>query len=63
LAGELREEGLLEGRHHLIVERYDAPRIRLYLTGAVEAEETPTCRDLAPRIGRLGRWEFEDYQP
>jgi hypothetical protein len=51
------------GRHHLIVERYDAPRIRLYLTGAVEAEETPTCRDLAPRIGRLGRWEFEDYQP
>lgn len=59
----VREEGPLIGRHHLIVERYDAPRIRLYLTSAVEAEEAPTWRELGQRIGRLGRWEFEDYQP
>ena len=63
LDGWVREEGPLIGRHHLIVESYDAPRIKLYLTSAVEAEGATTWRELTQRIGRLGRWEFEDYQP
>lgn len=63
LARWVREDGPLIGRHHLIIERWDAARIRLFLTGIVESEEAPTWRELAAKIGRIGRWEFEDYRP
>lgn len=63
LVGCLRGKGPLVGRHHLIVERFDAAQIRDYITSAVEEEEAPTWRELAERLGRLGRWEFEDYRP
>jgi hypothetical protein len=59
----VRESGPVVGRHHLIVERFAATTIAHYLLTAVEAEEAPTWRELASRIGRLGKWEFEDYQP
>jgi len=59
----IREDGPLIGRHHLIVERWDAARIRLYLTEAVESEEAPTWPELGVKIGRIGKWEFEDYRP
>lgn len=58
----IREEGPLIGRHHLIIERYDGARVRLYLTEAVESEEAQTWPDLALKLGRIGKWEFEDYQ-
>ena len=57
-----REEGPLIGRHHLVIERWDAARIQLYLTEAVESEEAPTWPELAAKIGRFGKWEFEDYR-
>jgi hypothetical protein len=47
----------------LVIERWDASRIRLFLTEVVESEEAPTWRELATKIGRIGRWEFEDYGP
>ena len=56
-------DGPLIGRHYLIVDRWDAARIRLYLTDAVESEEAPSWPELAARIGRIGKWEFEDYRP
>lgn len=57
------EEGPLIGRHHLIIGRWDAARIRLYLTEAVQSEEAPTWPELATKISRIGKWEFEDYRP
>jgi hypothetical protein len=59
----VREDGPLIGRHHLVVERGDAARIRLFLTEAVESEEALTWPELATKIGRIGKWEFEDYRP
>jgi hypothetical protein len=59
----VQEEGPLVGRHHLIVDRFDRRRIGGFLTEAVESEEARTWPELALRIGRLGKWEFEDYQP
>jgi hypothetical protein len=56
------EQGPLVGRHHLVVPEWDWPRIRLFLTHAVEGPEAPTWPDLASTLGRLGRWEFEDYR-
>jgi hypothetical protein len=51
------------GRHHLIVERYDFQEIRNHLTSIIEAEQGNTWQELALRVGRIGKWEFEDYQP
>ena len=59
----IREYGPVIGRHHLIIERWDTAGVLRYLTRAVEAEEAPTWPELAARIGRLGKWEFEDYRP
>jgi Immunity protein 8 len=59
----VREGGPLIGRHHLFIERWDAARVRLNLTRAVESEEAPTWPELAIKIGRIGKWEFEDYRP
>jgi hypothetical protein len=58
-----KEQGRVIGRHHLIVESWDWPRVRTFLTHEVEAHEAPTWRDLAAKISRIGKWEFEDYQP
>jgi hypothetical protein len=58
-----RSHGPTMGRHHLIVERYDFQEIRHYLTSAIEAEHGDTWQELALRISRIGKWEFEDYQP
>ena len=59
----VREGSPLIGRHHLVIERWDAARVRLYLTRAVESEEAPTWPELAIKIGRIGKWEFDDYRP
>jgi hypothetical protein len=55
------EQGPVVGRHHLVVNSWDWPQIRSFLTRAVEAHEAPTWGELAPKIGQIGRWEFEDY--
>jgi hypothetical protein len=56
-----RTAGPTIGRHHLIVDRFDADQVRSYLVAAVEAEEAASWEALAERIGRIGKWEFEDY--
>lgn len=55
------DRGPIVGRHYLVVHEWDWPRIRLLLTAKVEALEEPTWRELAVKIGRVGKWEFEDY--
>lgn len=63
LSRAVRTEGPIVGRHYLIVERWDLPRISAFIVDAIETEDAPTWDKLGERIGRLGRWEFEDYQP
>jgi hypothetical protein len=55
--------GPLVGRHHLFVEAWDADRVRRYIREVVESEEASSWSELAAKIGRLGKWEFEDYRP
>jgi hypothetical protein len=49
------------GRHHLVVHRYDWPIIERFLRHHVSAIEGGTWSEVAARLSRLGRWEFEDY--
>lgn len=62
LAREVNESGPMFARHHLVVDRWDWPRIRDLIVSTIEAEEAPTWDELAARIGRIAQWEFEDYR-
>lgn len=55
--------GPLIGRHFLFVKRWDWTAVREYLTHAFEQEQGDSWADLAARLGRIGKWEFEDYKP
>ncbi len=63
LAERTRRDGIFDGRHHLIVDEYDWPRLRNFIERYVQQCEGPTWRDVAEKLGRFGYWEFEDYQP
>lgn len=61
LAEQLEREPVFVGRHHLIVSRFDAEMIKKAIRGYVEELEAPDWQGLAVEIGRLGKWEFDDY--
>lgn len=56
------EDGPLIGRHYVIVDRWDWPRIRDFITAAIEREDAPSWNQLGERIGRIAHWESEDYR-
>lgn len=55
-------EGFLFGRHYLIVEAYDYDLI----FRVIDSLCSRTCGDdwleIAAKLGRYGKWEFEDYR-
>ena len=61
LAERASTSGPLSPRHHLVVDRYDWVQIRRFVEAYLEAIEGDSWRSVAERVGRLGRWEFEDY--
>jgi len=64
LARRVRDVGRpLVGRHYLIVEAMDIEAVLTFLRKQVESVEAPTWSEVAAKVGRLGRWEFEDYRP
>jgi hypothetical protein len=63
VARRVHEVGPVIGRHHLIVERWDYSAIRTFLRDVIESEEAPSWPELGERLSRIGKWEFEDYQP
>ena len=61
LADQVRRDGLLDGRHHLIVEFYDWQVLRDFIERRVWRCEGPSWPDVTEKLARLGHWEFEDY--
>ncbi len=62
--GWLRQQaakGPVIGLHHLIVDRFDyeaiATTIKAYCDGCIGA----SWNEVATKLNRLGRWEFDDY--
>ena len=62
LAKKVGEFGSLWGRHHLIVGRYDFEAIRVEIERCVAECEGADWGEVALRLSRRGKWEFEDYQ-
>ena len=54
--------GVLTGRHYLFVERYDLEQIKKYLLKYLRHCTGETWSEVAEKLGRIGHWEFEDYQ-
>lgn len=53
---------IIIGRHYLIVFEYNYERIYSKLKSIVEGIEANSWEEIGLIIGRLGKWEFEDYQ-
>jgi hypothetical protein len=62
LQASLSTDGILNGRHHLIVKQYDFARVTAFIRGYVESCTGATWAEVGEKVGRLGYWEFEDYQ-
>lgn len=59
----IRQNGPLIGRHHLLVAEWNFDEVRDFLTRSIQDAEAPTWSELGEKLGRLGKWEFEDYRP
>jgi hypothetical protein len=62
LQKRVSDAGPMFGHHHLVVAKWDWPQIRNLIVSTIEGEQAPTWDGLAARIGRIARWEFEDYR-
>lgn len=51
------------GRHLLIVNTFGWALIRQFLEDQVSRCEGSDWPEVANKVGRIGQWEFEDYQP
>lgn len=63
LERRVREDGPLIGHYLVVIESWDTARVQLFLTSAVESMEASNWHELAGKIGRIGKWEFQDYVP
>lgn len=56
-----RREDVVVGRSYVIVFEYDFKRLSLFIDRYAERCSGHTWRDVAEKLGRIGIWEFEDY--
>ena len=57
----VKENGVVDGRHHLVMASIDRELIEWYLRRRIESLVADDWSELAVKIGRLGLWEYEDY--
>lgn len=57
-----KAEGMFFGVNHLFVESYDLTAIETFLKRYCERCTGDTWSEVAAKVGRVARWEFEDYR-
>ncbi|NNH72968.1 hypothetical protein HLB23_24430 [Nocardia uniformis] len=62
VTSELVQGQVVDGRHRLFVERIDLDAVQRHIREYVAQLDEPTWIELTDKIGRLGKWEFEDYR-
>jgi len=50
------------GRHYVIVFEYDYARLVNMISSLCNECSGQSWQEIAARLGRFGKWEFEDYQ-
>ncbi|TFZ54494.1 hypothetical protein E4V01_25120 [Methylorubrum sp. Q1] len=53
--------GIFSGRHYLITTRFDIDVIKKFLIDIALNCAASSWQEAAERLGRYGKWEFEDY--
>ena len=61
LSENYQKNDIVIGRHLLIVFDYNYDRIFNKIKSYIENCSGDTWRKIAEQVGRLGKWEFEDY--
>lgn len=56
------KDKILIGRHYLIVFEYNFEKIINFIKNYIENCAGDSWDEIAEKIGRIGHWEFEDYQ-
>ena len=54
-------EDVVIGRHHLIIREYNYERIIHAIKDYLQLCSGENWSEVAEKVGRLGKWEFEDY--
>ena len=56
--------GFYDARHHVVVnfDAFDKNALHRWLSQRVTSVQADTWHGIGERLGRLGYWEFEDYQ-
>lgn len=62
LERNLAEESVVSGRHYLFMKRHDLRVLRAYLNKCAQQCDGATWSEVALKLGRFGKWEFEDYK-
>lgn len=63
LGARVDSEAVIDGRHVHVVEDFDWSSLRCHFSERVSRCEGDDWTEVARKVGRLGRWEFEDYTP
>jgi hypothetical protein len=58
---KVEADGPIVGFHHVIVAKYDYAELVDLVTAFCASCEGNTWQEVAAKVGRLGRWEFDDY--
>jgi hypothetical protein len=61
LEGRLRQDPIFFPRHHLLMAAFDYSELENFIAAFCAACEGASWEVVAAKLGRLGRWEFEDY--
>ncbi len=61
LSERLGPKGFLIGRHHLLMNQYDYPALAQFISDYCKNCRGQSWREVAEQLGRIGKWEFENY--
>lgn len=56
-----RMQGEIPDPHQFVVERFDIREIEEYLRRAAQDSSGADWKEVATKLGRFGKWEFDDY--
>jgi len=59
---QVQHEGFVLGIQSLVVAEFIPEHIRKVLTRCIERHGCDSWQDVALKIGRMGKWEFEDLK-
>ena len=54
-------KAVFSGRHHLFVRSFDIESIRAFLIDYARECAGSSWNEVAEKLARIGKWEFEDY--